>query len=79
MDPQTGRFLNADVYCDTGTCPPLSTNLFAYCENNPINFADSDGYKITATVKHGGNSYKLKIKLPWKIYLIIIFLVSLSE
>lgn len=19
-DPQTGRFLNADVYCDTGTC-----------------------------------------------------------
>ena len=42
-DPFTGRFLNADVYCDTGTSTPLSTNMFAYCENNAINKSDDEG------------------------------------
>ena len=28
-DPLTDRFLNADVYCDTGTDTTLSTNMFA--------------------------------------------------
>ena len=28
-DPVTGRFLNADVYADTGYVSPLSTNTFA--------------------------------------------------
>ena len=35
-DPFTGRFINADVYCDTQSGSPLSTNMFAYCENNSI-------------------------------------------
>ena len=48
-DPFTGRFLNADVYCDTNTGTPLSTNIFAYCENNPISNADESGY-IAANV-----------------------------
>lgn len=48
-DPFTGRFLNADIYCDTGTSTPLSTNMFAYCENNPISNADEGGY-IAANV-----------------------------
>lgn len=43
-DPLTGRFLNADIYCDTGTGTPLSTNMFAYCENNPVNYLDPNGY-----------------------------------
>ena len=42
-DPFTGRFLNADIYCDTQTGSPLSTNMFAYCENNPVNNSDSTG------------------------------------
>ena len=42
-DPLTGRFLNADVYCDTESGTPLSTNMFAYCENNSINFTDEKG------------------------------------
>ena len=42
-DPFTGRFLNADIYCDTGTNTPLSTNMFAYCENNPIIRVDKTG------------------------------------
>ena len=42
-DPFTGRFLNADVYCDTNTGTPLSTNMFSYCENNPVLNIDKSG------------------------------------
>ena len=42
-DPLTGRFLNADIYADTQSGTPLSTNMFAYCENNAINKSDSEG------------------------------------
>ncbi|MBO5065202.1 MAG: RHS repeat-associated core domain-containing protein [Clostridia bacterium] len=44
-DPQTGRFINADDtnYLNaTGTV--LGCNLFAYCENDPVNFVDSSGF-----------------------------------
>ena len=41
-DPKTGRFINADdtAYVDTNSGTPLSTNMFAYCENNQINDND---------------------------------------
>ena len=42
-DPFTGRFINADVYCDTATGSLLSTNMFAYCENNAIMKYDVTG------------------------------------
>lgn len=42
-DPLTGRFLNADVYADTQSGTPLSTNMFAYCENNAINKSVDEG------------------------------------
>lgn len=42
-DTLTGRFLNADVYCNTESGTPLSTNMFAYCENNAINKSDDEG------------------------------------
>ena len=42
-DPFAGRFLNADVYCDTNTGTPLSTNMFSYCENNPVLNIDKSG------------------------------------
>ena len=42
-DPVTGRFLNADIYIDTGSGSPLSTNMFAYCENDAINKCDKYG------------------------------------
>ena len=41
-DPEIGRFLNADVYVSTGT-GLNGFNLFAYCNNNPILFVDSNG------------------------------------
>ena len=64
-DPFAGRFLNADAYCDTMSGSPLSTNMFAYCENDSINYADYDGFRITVNVKRTNNSYVLKVKLPW--------------
>ena len=45
-DPLTGRFLNADVYCDTESGTPLSTNMFSYCENNVVMNMDNKGYSI---------------------------------
>ena len=42
-DPVTGRFINADVYADTGSGSPLSTNMFAYCENNHLYRLDKNG------------------------------------
>lgn len=42
-DPVTGRFINADVYVDTGSTV-LSTNMFAYCENNTVLYSDTAGY-----------------------------------
>lgn len=46
MIPITGRFLNADIYCDTQSGTPLSTNMFAYCENNVVMNMDNKGYSI---------------------------------
>ena len=39
-DPVTGRFINADGQINDGV---LGANLFAYCENNPVNMVDYDG------------------------------------
>lgn len=51
-DPITGRFINADIYCDTGSGNPLSTNMFAYCENNSITYVDHTGYWDTPDHKN---------------------------
>ena len=41
-DPVVGRFINADGYVSTGQ-GLLSNNMFAYCNNNPINRVDYSG------------------------------------
>ena len=41
-DPVTGRFLNADMYCDTQS-NIFGTNMFAYCNNNWVNQIDPEG------------------------------------
>ena len=44
-DPEIGRFINADDTAYLGyDGTPLSLNLFAYCENNPVNDSDFTGY-----------------------------------
>ena len=42
-DPAIGRFINADTYTTTDADGLLSTNMFAYCENNPIMGSDPTG------------------------------------
>ncbi|MCR4671799.1 MAG: hypothetical protein K5637_01005 [Lachnospiraceae bacterium] len=41
-DPEVGRFINADVFVSTGQ-GLHSSNMYAYCGNNPVNKSDSDG------------------------------------
>ena len=38
-----GRFINADTYTTTDADGLLSTNMFAYCENNPVMGSDPTG------------------------------------
>ncbi len=42
-DPQVGRFINADVFVDTGS-GSIGLNPFAYCLNDPTNSIDKNGY-----------------------------------
>ena len=42
-DPEVGRFINADAFTSTDISSPLSTNMFAYCENNPVMRNDQTG------------------------------------
>ena len=42
-DPTIGRFINADTYTTTDADGLLSTNMFAYCENNPVMGSDPTG------------------------------------
>lgn len=42
--------LNGGVFRDEGQCiidDPLSLNLYAYCQNNPIMFTDPSGHEVT--------------------------------
>ena len=56
-DPETGRFLNADSVISGMLESVHGYNLFAYCDNNPINKSDSTGNwpkwikKISSAVK----------------------------
>ena len=42
-DPVTHRFINADSYTSTDLDSALASNMFAYCENNPVNNLDPFG------------------------------------
>lgn len=41
-DPSMGRFICVDAFASTGQ-GPLSSNMYAYCLNNPLLFSDSNG------------------------------------
>ena len=42
-DSNTCRFINADNYCNTGTGTVASLNMYAYCDNEPLNSNDYNG------------------------------------
>ena len=76
-DPKTGRFINADSpeYTDTFSGTPLSTNMFAYCENNAVNRCDPTGrkiikekYKVSASNQLGTISSNKKIYVLYYSY-----------
>ena len=57
-DPATGRFLNADSYTATKQ-NIVGHNMFAYCENNPVTFQDSQGDIALFALKMAIISWKL--------------------
>ena len=65
-NPEWGRFISADIYIVKGQ-DVLSSNIYAYCDNNPINAVDSNGQlwnlikKIASlfTLSFGSNETKL--------------------
>ena len=54
-NPEVGRFLNADAFASTDISGVLSTNMFAYCENNPVIFYDNGGTYSFLCTELGGN------------------------
>lgn len=71
-DPEIGRFINADEYIKTPTDSLLSTNMFAYCENNPVNKIDPTGnFALTATL--GGVAlWKIGVALIGTVATIVV-------
>ena len=49
-DPDIGRFVNADGYATTDADGVLSANMFAYCENNPVNYSDMNGLWVVQAI-----------------------------
>ena len=52
-DPDTGRFLSPDKYTTTGQ-GVIGNNMFAYCNNNPIQYKDDNGDFCIQTAIIGG-------------------------
>ena len=48
-DPETGRFISPDAYLSTGQ-GVLGSNMYAYCLNNPIRYADPTGTIVIEVV-----------------------------
>ncbi len=56
-DPDTGRFISADGQLNEGV---LGYNMFAYCENNPINGSDPNGDMVWwAAAALGGAAFEV--------------------
>ena len=63
-NPTWGRFINADGYASTGQ-GFTGDNMFAYCNDNPVNYNDSEGTyplrnTMTMMTDTGGNTPKPK-------------------
>ncbi len=53
-DANTGRFISPDSLEYLGANGDLNSyNLYAYCSNNPVNFADPSGHSVIAAVVVG--------------------------
>ena len=52
-DPEVSRFINPDAFATTDADGVLSANMFAYCENNPVNNDDPTGHGLFSTLLIG--------------------------
>ena len=52
-DPAICRFINADTFATTDANGFLSANMFAYCENNPVNYSDANGRSFVSCLLGG--------------------------
>ena len=66
--PMLCRFMNADIYADTAQ-GVIGTNMFAYCNNNPVMFTDTKG-----TLPSVASFIKIVKRLLTKIVTVINFL-----
>ncbi len=57
-DPAISRFINADSYGSTGQ-GFLGTNMFAYCNNNPIKYADYPGTLMVSVTEESEGNWKI--------------------
>ena len=59
-NPEWGRFLNTDdtSIMLTKTDDAFSANMYLYCNNNPVNKVDYDGYNA-----HDGSDYKVRVNI----------------
>ena len=61
-DPETGRFINADEMTSTGE-GILSSNMYLYCQNNPVIFSDPTGHRRTISMGSSNNDVRVAQKL----------------
>ena len=76
--PELGRFLNADAYTDTGT-GVVGTNMFAYCNNNPVMFVDPEGKDATTVFDEQPTSIAEEIIILLYVVLIILGVIPTAD
>ena len=59
-NPENGRFISQDTYRGELT-DPGQWHLYAYCANNPINYADPSGHSAEI-VSLGGSFFRIPVK-----------------
>ena len=65
-DPAIGRFINADVFTTTDADGFLSCNMFAYCENDPVNHSDPNG-TVTRGISLSLNATCVILGFSWSL------------
>lgn len=63
----TGRFLNADVYIDTGSGSPLSTNIVSQHNVHVVVAAGNNGSDGIFNSAYGFEPYLLEVKTPGNV------------
>ena len=53
-DPVVGRFISPDTFASTDVTDVISANMFAYCNNDPVNYKDDGGSNPVAVALING-------------------------